>query len=260
MDCNQISYHLVDYIDSNLPTELQQQVKEHLGTCASCHSEYRQTKEMFKEIDAEEDQLPGIGLRDSFEEALAQEKRMAKKETPKSSIFIKYKVVWQVAAAILLLVTGYLAGYNNSNNKEEQLGNVETEILEMKKQIAALSLLQNESASQRIKAVSYTEEMQQPDIQVIDALINTLNNDKSSNVRLAAVYSLARFKNNKKVKNAFVKTLNNQEDPMIQIVIINLLVEMEDVKAVDELKELLNKKDLNEEVKTQAELGVKVLS
>ncbi len=34
---------------------------------------------------------------------------------------------------------------------------------------------------------------------------------------------------------------------------------MEEVKAVDGLKQLLNKKDLNQEVKNQANLGLKVL-
>ncbi|NJO91693.1 MAG: HEAT repeat domain-containing protein [Chloroflexia bacterium] len=124
----------------------------------------------------------------------------------------------------------------------------------------AINLLKNESASQRIKAVNYTEEIQSPSNETIEALINTLETDPSSNVRLAAVYSLSRFKSNKLVKEAFINTLNKQDDPMVQIVIINLLVEMEDVNAVEKLKELLKNKDLHEEVKTQAELGVKILS
>ncbi|RLD84573.1 MAG: hypothetical protein DRJ10_00835 [Bacteroidetes bacterium] len=122
------------------------------------------------------------------------------------------------------------------------------------------NLLKNESASQRIQAVNYSEELSSPDSEIIEALINTLNSDKSTNVRLAAVYSLARFKTNNKVKNAFIETLNKQDDPMIQIVIINILVEMEEVKAVDELQDLLRNKDLNEQVKKQAEMGVEVLS
>ena len=128
------------------------------------------------------------------------------------------------------------------------------------KRMMVFNLLENESASQRIKAVNYSEEISVPDDKIIKALINTLNSDKSTNVRLAAVYSLARFKTNNKVKNAFIETLNKQDDPMIQIVIINILVEMEEVKAVDELQDLLRNKDLNEQVKKQAEMGVEVLS
>ena len=125
---------------------------------------------------------------------------------------------------------------------------------------SSFNLLKNESASQRIQAVNYTEEISIPDDKIINALVNTLKTDKNTNVRLAAVYSLARFKTNKTVKNAFIETLNKQEDPMIQIVIINMLVEMKEVKALEELKYLLKDKDLNEHVKSQAEIGIQVLS
>ena len=128
------------------------------------------------------------------------------------------------------------------------------------KRMMVFNLLENESASQRIQAVNYSEELSSPDSEIIMALINTLNSDKNTNVRLAAVYSLTRFKTNNTVKEAFIETLNKQDDPMIQIVIINMLVEMEEVKAVDELQDLLKNKNLNEQVKKQAEMGVEVLS
>ncbi len=264
MDCNTVSNYIIDFIDKKLDGKMHAEIENHIKECSSCKIEYEQTKEVFKSIENVSLKEPGMELRTSFNEMLAAEK-LAKKKTVPSTKQIKltnYKMLWQVAAAVLLLVSGYFIGYNsnNSSSNDEKVANMQNDIAKMKQQMKAINLLKDESASQRIKAVNYTEEIQQPSDETIKALINTLETDNNSNVRLAAVYSLARFKTNNLVKEAFIEALNNQDDPMIQIVIINLLIEMEEVKAVDELKILLNKKDLHEEVKSQAELGVKVLT
>jgi hypothetical protein len=267
MECAQISEYLIDYIDLKLDEQICKEVDIHLEKCESCSKEFSELKDLFKAIDTTENHVPGKELKESFAKALDIEKNknILSTKLMYQSIFVKYKLVWQIAAAIMLLFTGYLSGYNMktrqllNNNQTQQLNEMQNDVSEMKRMMA-LNLLKDESASQRIKAVNYTEELSSPDHTVINALIETLNNDKNTNVRLAAVYSLARFKTDKKVKEAFILTLNKQEDPMIQIVIINILVEIEDVKAIDELKKLLKNKDLNNDVKTQAELGVKVLS
>jgi len=262
MDCNQISNLLIDYLDENLDKNTYEEVKAHLESCTKCAKEHAQNQQLFNDIDNTAEHQPDKKLKMTFDEMLAAEKKAHRiNETMKASIFVRYKMVWQIAAAIILLLSGYFAGSYSKNGlpNDEKLAKMQSDVNDMK-QMMALNLLNNESASQRIKAVNYTEEIQQPDNKIIEALIQTLNTDKNSNVRLAAVYSLSRFKNNKVVQNAFINTLNKQDDPMIQIVIINLLVEIQDVKAIDELKKLLKNKDLHEEVKTQAELGVKVLS
>lgn len=262
MNCNQISNYLIDYIDGKLLEQLSDEVKKHIDACSICQKEYEQTKELFLSIESTSMVAPPLKLEDAFNQILGKEKTVQKNKKGLSGFidYSKYKSFLQIAAAILLLTSGYIIGLNQSSSDEEdsQITQIQNDMFEMK-QMMALNLLENESASQRIKAVSFTEEISNPGMKTIKALINTLENDKNSNVRLAAVYSLSRFKKNELVKDAFIKCLETQEDPMIQIVIINLLVEMEEVNAVQGLKKLLNKKELNEDVKKQAELGLKVL-
>jgi len=57
------------------------------------------------------------------------------------------------------------------------------------KQVMLLSLLNDPSASQRIRAVSYTDEFSSVDLKVIGALFTTLNGDPNVNVRLATLES-----------------------------------------------------------------------
>jgi len=268
MNCEQISEHLIDYIDFKLDSHTTEIIEKHIFECENCRKEYNQLKELFSNIKQKEEVQPDKSLKNNFIKMIANEKKLQKNQLNSKVIQLQIpgkKIIWQTAAAIALLLTGFLSGYQfkNSDTNEtvqaEQLTEMKSDMDQMKRMMV-FNLLKNESASQRIKAVNYTEELSAPDDKIIKALINTLNSDKSTNVRLAAVYSLARFKTNNTVKNAFIETLNKQDDPMIQIVIINMLVEMEEVKAVDELKDLLNNKDLNEQVKKQAEMGVEVLS
>jgi hypothetical protein len=264
MNCQHISENLIDYIEGVIDSELAEKIKIHLENCESCNKEYHQTRELFSTIHKTVNQKPGIELNNSFFRMLEEEKRLQKQQPfAFQDIFKKHKIYWQAAAAVLLLITGFLAGYGfkgqrTENQQSDQLTKMQQDVGELK-QIMALNLLKDGSASERIKAVNYTEEIPLPGEDVIDALITTLNQDNNSNVRLASIYSLARFKNVPKVKNAFLQTLNQQEDPMIQIVIINILVETEDVRAVNELNKLLEQKELNQDVKEHAEKSLKIL-
>ena len=268
MDCKQISEYLIDYIDLKLDGDNSKLINKHISECENCQKEYSELKELFGNIKRKEKVQPDISLRNNFMKMLEDEKRQQTNQLSQKVIQLQIpnkRIVWQVAAAIALLLTGFLTGYQIKNNntnetlQAEQLSEMKNDVDEMKRMMV-FNLLKNESASQRIKAVNYSEEISVPDDKIIKALINTLNSDKSTNVRLAAVYSLARFKTINTVKNAFIETLNKQDDPMIQIVIINMLVEMEEVNAVHEFQNLLKNKDLNEQVKKQAEMGVEVLS
>ncbi len=261
MNCNTISSYIIDYIDNKLDKNTIVAIARHIEKCPDCKLEYEQTKKMLSDISETPLKQPGNELLINFNEILNKEKSKQQDVNTKTFKLKSNKILWQIAASILLVISGYLLGYNTkmTSVKDKQVAEMQTDIREMKQQMYAINMLQNESASRRIKAVNYTEELQNPSNETIKALINTLDTDPSSNVRLAAVYSLSRFKNNSIVKEAFINTLNKQEDPMVQVIIINMLVEMEEVRAVDKLKELLKNTDLNEEVRTQAELGVKVL-
>lgn len=121
------------------------------------------------------------------------------------------------------------------------------------------SLLDDESASQRLKAVSYAEEIANPDQKVIEALVSTLNNDKNVNVRLAALYSLARFSDNTTVRDSLVASLGRQSEPLIQIVLINMLAEKKDERAIGPIRDILSRGKTMKEVKDAAQKGLKVL-
>ncbi len=170
-------------------------------------------------------------------------------------------LTWKVAAAIVLLVGGAWIGsalQEKKDAKPDQLMALQKEVKEMK-QVLLFSLIDDESASQRIKAVSYAEEMSNPDQAVIDALMNTLNNDKNANVRLASLYSLARWADSRTVRDSLVLSLGKQTEPIVQIVLINLLAEKREKRAIAPMKAILSNDKALKEVRDAAQKGLRVL-
>jgi len=119
-----------------------------------------------------------------------------------------------------------------------------------------LAMLDNRSASKRIQAVNYTEDIKMPDNQVLEAIIGRLQKDDNINVRLAAAGSLSRFQENQLVKDAFITTLETEENPEVQIAIIQFLVHVKEERSVKPMKKLLNQPEVPQYVKYQVNQGL----
>lgn len=168
--------------------------------------------------------------------------------------------VWQVAASILLMLGVFWAGFyiakQQNNSQSNEMAALQQDIKELKAALATSNT--SYSASERIQLVSQQTE-QQPDEEVIEALISTMHHDASVNVRLAACEALYQFKENRKVREAFIQGLKQQSDPLMQITLIDMLVGMKEKRAVQPLQELTEKKNLLPVVKDKAAQGIGIL-
>jgi HEAT repeat protein len=122
-----------------------------------------------------------------------------------------------------------------------------------------LNMLKEESPSQRIQAVGYTEDIAAPDQKVLDALTQTLNNDKNVNVRMAAAYSLSKYADRQSVRDSLVKSLEKQTEPIIQVVLMNILVEKKEQGAIQPIRKIMSDEKAMKEVKDVASKSLKVL-
>jgi HEAT repeat protein len=165
----------------------------------------------------------------------------------------------------LVLVTfGLVLGYllhrpaQTSIAYNKQIDSLSSQVSEIK-QVMMLSLLQDPSASQRIKAVSYTDDLGNVNLRVIDALLTTLNEDPNVNVRLATLEALVRFSGEPKVREGLVRSINLQESPIMQSAIADVMVKLQEKSSVQSLQKLLSKKDLNKMVKVNIEKSIQKL-
>jgi hypothetical protein len=185
------------------------------------------------------------------------------------SIFT-YKPAYNWAYAMVLISIGSLIGYFSGNmigkfsnnqaiNSQADVKKLASEVQEMK-QIMMLSMLENPMATERLKAVSYTQELNNVDDQVIDALLTTLNFDQNENVRLVTLEALIQLANNPKVREGLVQSLLKQESPLMQVALADAMVKLQEKRSVKQFKKLLQKENLNEAVKGKIEKTIKVLS
>jgi len=72
------------------------------------------------------------------------------------------------------------------------------------KQMVMLSLLKQQSASERLRGVNWSYQIEQPDEQVLSALLRALDSDPNVNVRLAAVDALQQFARRALVKKGLL--------------------------------------------------------
>ena len=178
-------------------------------------------------------------------------------------IHLPVKRVWQMAAAVALLLIGYGLGsirdtepeapLTNNKAQTEQLAQIQREVEEMK------SLLSRNSPSQRLKAANYVQETGDADEELIQVLIQTMHFDENVNVRMAAVKALLHFQERPLVRKALIQSLSIQTDPNVQLQLIDGLVEMGEKGAVPQMQELLKNEELQKAVKVRLKQGIGIL-
>ncbi|MBN8650407.1 MAG: HEAT repeat domain-containing protein [Cytophagales bacterium] len=195
---------------------------------------------------------PDLSVDDRFYQMLAVEK-----QTHKSAPVIP--MYQRMAIAAGLLVCGFMIGYLLQSDSGEKEVNQLTEQVSELKEMMMLSLLEKESATQRLKAVSLTSEMDQVSDKVTDALFATLNSDENVNVRLAALDALKPFVKSGKVRSGLIASIAKQDSPLVQLALADLMVNIQEKKSVDALKQLLEKENTPKEVKSKISESIEVL-
>lgn len=124
--------------------------------------------------------------------------------------------------------------------------------VESLRQLVALSLLQEQSPSARLRGVNYSYQISQPDPEVEQALLYAVNHDSNVNVRLSAVDALAKFASSGEVRRGLTDSLPVQDSPLVQIALIDLLVQANARESIPMLRKLAEAPDSNEDVRQRA--------
>jgi len=174
------------------------------------------------------------------------------------------KVLWtlRIAAGFILLLAGFSAGLLVNQQQQasgEQVAALQEEIEQMKTALV-YGYDRHLTASERISAVRlsnrFPEQPAKLDSEITDILIYTLNNDENVNVREAAAEALFRFHKEPKIRKALVNALSRQTNPLMQITLINMLVELKETSAINEMQKLLMDSETRDLVKTRLETGI----
>ena len=255
MKTEQVIALIPDYLEGNLPKEEHAKVKQFIAESEACQKELKAYEALFSAFKKEPLTQPSKALKENFFKVLEEEKQqtvkvvsLAKDTKGATSWFNGF---FKLAASVALLVTAFYSGrYFSSQEAEAQIAQIEEEQLQLK-QTTMMSLLENQSASKRIQAVSFIDDFDAPNDAVVRAIAERMLHDENTNVRLAAVEALTRFSASKLVKMAFVEALGTEKDPSVQIAIIQNLVKLQEKNAVEPMKKLLEQEDTQPFVKDE---------
>ena len=165
----------------------------------------------------------------------------------------------RLAFASILLIAGFGAGYLLERPEENaQVQGLTREISNLKEMVM-LSLLEKESTTDRLRAVSLTSDMNQVSQKVTHALFKTLNEDENVNVRLAALEALKAFVKDNRVREELVRSISKQDSPMVQLELAGLMVTIQEKKSVKELQKIVENEKTPKEVKNKIRESIQVL-
>jgi hypothetical protein len=199
--------------------------------------------------------------REGYEEAQRRQVYIA---PPKSfwSGWWPARPAWQTAFAAILLIAGAMVGRYATGPRQNPPNPEMAELrgqVESLRQLVALSLMQEQSPSQRLRGVTYSYQMKQPDRQVEQALLHAVNHDSNVNVRLSAVDALAKFTGSAEVRRALADSLPVQDSPLVQVALLDVLVQTKDKAVAQAIGKLSQDQTADPEVRKRAAASLEKL-
>ncbi len=254
--------HLLAYVNGNLDEAARRAVEEHISACDSCRRECDALKAFWENLGNIPEERPPSRLVSGFH-ALLDAYAEGGRQRDHASMPGKglrgrnpaFRPAVRIAFAGSLVAAGLACGYLLGGGSTSEVAELRGEVRALSN-LLTVSLLHQESASERLKGVSLGSRMEGMDPDISAALISTMKHDRSVNVRLAALDALTRDIDNPGVRGEIIHGLAVQTSPLMQIALVDVIVQMNDRESRDALKEAANMPGLLPDVRTRIQQGI----
>jgi hypothetical protein len=222
-------------------------------------TQLRSLERLDNQLTAAEPPATSLALDDKFYAMIGKEK----KRMESSFAFSMPSLNWlapRLAFSVVLIIAGFAGGYlyNSGGDDTSSVRRLTEEVAGLKETMM-LSLLEKESATDRLKAVNLTSEMDNVSTQVTDALFKTLNSDPSVNVRLAALEAISPYAKIGKVREGLIRSIGQQDSPLVQVALADLMAQLQEKKSVREFDKILRSEKTPADIKKQIKESINVL-
>ncbi len=276
MQCEEVRNQFTDYLSESLAGPLRSEVQQHLIGCSSCREEAEALKGIWMKLGSIPAEPADTSAMRARFEVMLEAYQHGMDHAPAANWWANLnnfigkwwpaEPVFQFGLTLALLAAGVVAGrqyrpltaVSQPAAPAADMAAMRTELHDMR-QMVALSLMQQQSASDRLRGVSWSNQIDQPDTEVLNALMDTLMRDPNVNVRLAAVDALKKYGERLIVRKGVVQALARQDSPMVQVALIDYVREIQDKDAVGTLKQISLRTDANETVRKHAALALEEL-
>ena len=267
MDDVHVLEDLAAYISGELDADAVRRVEGHIASCRDCAREHAALRVLWTDLGETADERPREGLQNSFRAMLRGYEQGVRQSSEAYARGMRRSVVSrlftgrplvQFALAAALAAVAFLGGFTLAGG-----GSGMRDVAALREEVHALggmltvSLLHQESASERLKGVSFSEKLAASDPAITRALIATMKSDRSVNVRLAALDALSHDLADPGVRHEVIQALPVQTSPLMQIAMVDLLAQLNDQEARAVLKEMGERPGLAPEVRKRIDEGIR---
>lgn len=252
MDYTAFQETMIDYLTNNLSKEKKEAFEQFLQEHPQYQHEFEEIQVLFNE-DASDVPEPSTAMDVKFYTMLNSQEKASEKRSivKKITNFFEGSFPKQLAYTFAILTIGFFIGKGlntDKNGEGERLEYAEKETENVRSQLV-LALLEQPSANKRLQAVNEANKLNSVTETIIKALFSTLNKDTNVNVRLSAVEALASYTDLPMVREGLVASITHQKSPLVQIALADLMVVLQEKKAVKSFKKLIDEEDVNEAAK-----------
>lgn len=253
MNCEKAGKLLMESLMGALNSEARRDLDEHLASCQRCGEEAAEMETLWHELgdlDESRQEVPSERLTRRFQLALADfESNLHETPRPRLSEWWAglwtTRPAWQAAFSAAVLVLGVLLGAGVTSRQPANGGLDELRVeIETMSRVVTVSLLQHQSASERLRAVSWSR-MAGGDDRVLSALLESARSDPNVNVRLAAVDALAGHADQGTVRTSLMDSLEAEKSPLVQLAVLEAVAGEEGLRN-GELQRLRDASDVDQ--------------
>lgn len=229
--------------------------ERHIQTCAECSAETKALGGLWERLGDMPAPEPGQAMHLRWNAALGS----LLPPPPKPALSWFRRPVWEAVTALACVVAGVLIGVNLPRRDNGEIAQLREEVTNTREMVA-LSLLQQQSATERLRGVDYTGRMRTMEPQVVSALISAVGHDANVNVRLAAIDALTKVANHPAVVESLTRSLTSQDSPLVQAALVDYLLQARDRGAVGALRQFAERPDIDPSVLERTHFALQQLS
>lgn len=259
MDYKEFKEVMIDYLSGNLTEDKQMEFEKFLANDSKHQEEFESAKLFWNGVD-EEIPEPTTAMDVNFYTLLNSEKNSSEKVSfiKKVENILFGSFPKQLVYTIAILAVGFFFGNGldfGTDSSAESVEFAQKETQEVRSQLV-LTLLDQPSANKRLQAVNEVNKLDSVTENIIIAMFSTLNNDENVNVRLSAIEALSNYTKIPLVREGLIASIINQKSPMLQIALADLMVKLQEKKAVKSFEKLIREEGVNVSAKQKMEESI----
>jgi hypothetical protein len=214
MNCEESKNLMTVSVFGKLTSSEKTRLKAHLRECSRCARINEKVGKLSHLLDKKED----IPLPDKEKSWQIISGKVLKRRGGWFQSFVQKKPVFQFTFTLLLLFAGFAAGYfiHSGWQRSDEIVQLRQEVLQVR-EIAAVSLLRQESLNLRLRDIGRSSLSVQTDEDPLVFLLRTLRGETDVNLRTAQIDDPYLLLGDPAVRQDFIQSLSEQTSPLVEI-------------------------------------------